>query len=105
MRLFLCSIFALSACTSPQPTGIANLTCSASTTLTYTNFGQAFIKNNCLSCHENKDQPTLTTQNAIKTHAAKILDQAVYTDAMPQNGGMALADRQMLGDWLACGAP
>jgi len=34
-----------------------------------------------------------------------ILQNAVYTDAMPQNADMPLMERENLGEWLACGAP
>lgn len=98
--------FALAACTSgATSTGIDPITCPTSSTLTYANFGSAFMTNNCLQCHTSKDSPTLTSQGQIKVNATRILDAAVYTDAMPKDSNMANAERQMLGEWLACGAP
>jgi hypothetical protein len=41
----------------------------------------------------------------VQANAAAILDVAVYTDAMPSDANMALAERELLGEWLACGAP
>lgn len=97
---------ALAACTSSaQSTGIDPITCPTSSTLTYANFGAAFMTNNCLQCHASKDSPTLTSQGQIKVNASRILDAAVYTDAMPKDARMAVPERQMLGEWLACGAP
>jgi uncharacterized membrane protein len=104
-RFFACAFVALAACMSPSPTGISNLSCPTSSTLTYTSFGSGFVTNHCLSCHANNDRPTLSTQAEVKANAAKILDAAVYTNAMPKDADMPLADRQLLGEWLACGAP
>ena len=73
--------------------------------LTYTNFGQSFIADNCNSCHDSDQKPSLATLSAIQANSAKILDTAVYTDAMPQNTNMTTQERELLGEWLACGAP
>ena len=97
----------VSACSGASSTGIEPLSCPTSgTTLTYVNFGEELIANNCTTsgCHDRK-QPVLTTQSAIQQHADAILDEAVYTDAMPENHDMLLDDRRRLGEWLACGAP
>ncbi|MBV8759868.1 MAG: hypothetical protein JO257_21440 [Deltaproteobacteria bacterium] len=103
-KTFLCAAL-LAACTSASSTGItsANLSCDSS--LTYANFGSAFIQTNCLSCHATKEQPTLSTQAQILANSSRILEQAVYTTAMPQDTNISNAERQMLGDWLQCGAP
>lgn len=100
--------FALvTACTGANSTGIDQVSCPPSgTTLTYVDFGEELFANNCTTsgCHDRK-QPVLTTQAAIREHADAILDQAVYTDAMPRNRDMSLTEREKLGEWLACGAP
>src|SRR4051794_37931887 len=94
----------LIACgTSGSPTGIEDAACPPTSTLTYANFGQDVIDTNCLDCHAGKESPNLSTQAAIQRHASKILDMAVYTDAMPERASMPLAQREMLGEWLACG--
>lgn len=95
----------LTACTTAQSTGISAVSCPPDNTYTYATFGKAFMDDNCLSCHTSNARPTFTTQTQIQANATRILDQAVYTDAMPQNGDMAIADRQALGQWIACGAP
>lgn len=98
MRFTLLSL--LFACSSSQPTGI---TATCDTTLTYANFGETFISDNCLSCHANKERPTLSTQAQVQQNLSKIMSEAVYSTSMPEDADMALADRQMLGNWLACG--
>ena len=103
-KLTLLMFMAVTACTTAQSTGISAVSCPPDSTYTYQTFGQAFMQDNCLSCH-SKDRPLLTTQAQIQANANRILDNAVYTDAMPQNGNMAIEDRQALGEWLACGAP
>jgi hypothetical protein len=97
----------LSACTGESSTGIDQVSCPPSgTTLTYASFGEELFANNCTTsgCHDRK-KPVLTTQAAIQAHTDAILQVAVYTDAMPKDRDMSLADREKLGEWLACGAP
>ncbi|HEU0029840.1 MAG TPA: hypothetical protein VFQ53_04345 [Kofleriaceae bacterium] len=104
--LWLCL---LTACTSSgaDSTGItaSSLTCPPDSTLTYASFGQDFITANCLSCHGSKASPRLDTQAEIQAARARILDQAVFTTAMPQDTDIDIAERQLLGEWLTCGAP
>lgn len=93
------------ACTSGgSSTGIAPVSCPTDSTLTYVNFGQAMITSQCMSCHA-KESPKLGTQANVQSHVNQILQAAVYTDSMPENGDMSLEERQALGEWLACGAP
>lgn len=91
---------ALSGCKTVRDTGI---TATCDTTLTYANFGEAFISDNCLDCHASKERPTLSTQAEVQQNASKILDEAVYTTSMPDDADLSDADRQQLGNWLACG--
>lgn len=95
------------ACGGPSgsPTGIENATCPTGSALTYENFGETFMQDNCLECHKGKESPSLTTQASILANTADILDLAVYTDAMPEGTGMTIEEREALGEWLACGAP
>jgi len=88
-----------------QSTGIteADLTCDSS--LTYANFGEAFISTNCGSCHAGKQNPNLSTQAAVKSNSNDILQEAVYTTAMPDGADLSNEERTMLGQWLTCGAP
>jgi hypothetical protein len=103
----LVALLSASACTGANSTGIDTVSCPPTgTTLTYANFGQQLFSSTCAKsgCHDHK-QPVLTTQSAIQQHSDMILQEAVYTDAMPQSGDMPLAEREQLGEWLACGAP
>jgi len=94
----------MAACTSASSTGIQAVSCPPDSSLTYANFGDELFANYCVSCHDTQS-PVLTTQADIKAHAAAILDVAVYTDAMPQSDNMFLAEREKLGEWIACGTP
>jgi len=105
IRFGIVLALALVACTSSaSSTGISELSCPPDSTLTYANFGQDLITTECMSCHD-KQSPQLGTQAQIKARASQILDMAVYTDAMPNGRDMPLAQRELLGEWLACGAP
>ena len=88
-----------------QSTGIDTVSCPQGSTLTYANFGSTFFADNCLECHNGKNRPNLSTQAAIQSHKSSILQEAVYTDAMPQKNSLSTAEREMLGEWIACGAP
>lgn len=103
MRCLLLVVL-LGACTSATSTGIQPVSCPPDSTLTYASFGEELIANHCLECHDHEG-PTLLTQSSIRQHASEILDNAVYTDAMPEDADMPLMEREKLGEWLACGAP
>src|SRR5882724_11102626 len=96
---FVLPAFVLAACSS---TGTATgSTCPTDSTLTYENFGQAFIASNCLSCHTNREQPTLSTQASIVANREEIdLVAAAGPNAintqMPEGGSVSTADRQKL---------
>jgi len=83
----------------------ASITCPPDSTLTYENFGQPLIADQCLSCHTTKERPALTSQEAIQSNRQAILSNAVTSTKMPKGSSMQLDERDMLGEWLACGAP
>ncbi len=103
-RIAIVSVLALSACTGASSTGIEPTECSQESTLTYENFGKDVIANHCLECHDTEG-PRLTSVDQIRLHADEILQEAVYTDAMPEDSSMPLMQRELLGEWLSCGAP
>lgn len=90
--------------------GSTGSTCPPASTLTYANFGQAFIKTSCGGCHFGKDQPTLSTQANVQANASAIDAAAAAgpngeNTKMPKDGSLTTAERTRLGEWLACGAP
>jgi hypothetical protein len=90
-----------------DPTGS---TCPSNSTLTYENFGRAFIGGHCGPCHAGQASPRLTSQADVQANI-DIIDRAAASgpDAantfMPEEGSVSDADRKKLGEWLACGAP
>jgi uncharacterized membrane protein len=95
------------ACTSDSSTGIdvATIECPPDSTLSYESFGQLAIQDHCLACHAGKENPRLGTVEEVRANKSAILHQAVGSTNMPEGGGMTLEERQLLGEWLACGAP
>jgi uncharacterized membrane protein len=95
------------ACANDSSTGIdtAALTCPPDSTLTYGTYGQVTIEENCLSCHAGKENPRLVTVEEIRANKAAIMREAVASTNMPDSSGMLLEERELLGEWLACGAP
>lgn len=96
-------------------------TCPPSSTLTYANFGQPFMTQYCTRCHSS----TLTgdarmgapafhdfdTQLGIQ-QVANHVDQTAGSGPASTNQSMPPSDprptpeeRQMLAEWIACGAP
>lgn len=92
---------------SASSTGIdvSTLECPPGSTLTYDTYGQLAIQEHCLSCHASKESPRLGTLEEIRANKTPILREAVASTAMPEGGDMTLEDRQLFGEWLACGAP
>ena len=87
-------------------------TCPAEPTLTYANFGQAFMQSYCLACHADggPESPKLSTLSQIQGHLGDI-DRAAAAGPntvntyMPEGRSVPEAERRKLGEWLACGAP
>ncbi len=96
--------------------------CPPMSTLTYESFGEAFFTEYCTRCHAS----TLTTPTArsgappgydFDTHAGVMMHLAAI-DAVAAAGPMRInvfmplgmpvpsdAERDLLGEWIACGAP
>lgn len=73
------------------------------TTLDYESFGHAFLSEYCTSCHSE-----LTLDNTVRTIAESIELEVVTLRTMPpaNNDAQPTADeRNLLGEWLRCGAP
>jgi hypothetical protein len=106
MKQILLGVVMIAGCTSTSATGITAQSCPPDSQLTYANFGSSFINENCLQCHgAGKDKPALTTLAQVQMESDVILNAAVYTDMMPKGTNMDIANRTLLGEWLACGAP
>jgi hypothetical protein len=100
------------------PTGT---TCPPSSSLTYANFGQAFMTSYCTRCHSSTLSGAarmgaalyhdFDTQLGVQQVAGHV-DQTAGSgpestnEAMPPDGAKpTLAEREMLAEWIACGAP
>jgi|SRR6478752_550753 len=110
-RLSVCLVAAaLAACGSDLGDATGS-TCPDGSTLTYANFGQAFIQNNCLACHSaaGPESPKLDTLAQVQANKSDI-DRAAAAGPngintyMPDGASVPEAERRKLGEWLACGA-
>ena len=100
----------VAACSSAASVGSTGSTCPPASTLTYANFGAAFMSANCGGCHSNGNRPNLATQADVQANASAIDSSAAAgpngeNTRMPKSGSVSTADRTLLGEWLACGAP
>jgi uncharacterized membrane protein len=83
--------------------------------LRYDNFGAPFIANWCRDCHSaalpadmRQDAPLgidFDSSRDIRRWSLQIERTSGTGATMPPAGGPALAERQMLVEWLDCGAP
>jgi uncharacterized membrane protein len=102
---------ALVACGS-GPGDSTGSTCPTDSTLTYSNFGQAFMKDHCLACHAaaGPESPKFDTLAQVKAASSDIDRSAAagpnaVNTYMPDGASVDEAERRKLGEWLACGAP
>lgn len=85
------------------------------TTLTYENFGRAFMDDHCQRCHgvpsaDRKGAPSaydFGSRDDVHRHAARIFSRAAAdnTTMPPGPDDPPAAEREKLATWLACGAP
>jgi len=103
---------------TPDESPTSGATCPAGSTLTAASFGTAFLTTYCTGCHGTPPTggaPAHADFNSlanVRDHLGPIDRRAAAgpagtNTAMPPAGSLApsLAERQQLGQWLACGAP
>lgn len=83
--------------------------------LSYDSFGAPFVANWCRSCHSaglpadmRQDAPEgmdFDSLAEIRRWSRQIARSTGETTAMPPAGGPSSAEREMLVEWLTCGAP
>jgi uncharacterized membrane protein len=98
------------------PLSVWQRTCPHDSTVTWDNFGSALMHTYCTVCHSSDLPPdqrqlapedvNLDTVGGVRRNIEKVwLDAADGHVLMPPVGGPSMADRERLGEWLACGAP
>ena len=99
----LVSLFVLSACAGlGDPTGS---TCPDTSTLTYETFGQSFMREHCVSCHQEYSSQEGVQANIDEIDRAAAAGPDAVNTWMPEDRDLSDHQRQQLGEWLACGAP
>lgn len=99
------------------PSSVPGRDCPPDSFLDATNFGMPFITTWCTGCHSSDLVGDTERQMAPPEYDFDSLDAIrssvlmVYLNAadahedMPPAGGPSAEERELLGDWLACGAP
>lgn len=99
------------------PSSVPGRDCPPDSFLDATNFGMPFITTWCTGCHSSDLVGDTERQMAPPEYDFDSLDAIrasmlmVYINAadehddMPPAGGPSAEERELLGDWLACGAP
>lgn len=98
----------LAGCGAPDPA------CADTAVVTWDNFGEAFLVENCQGCHARgaadrhgapPDVAFDTRADALR-QADRILARSAGEDAtMPPGGGVSAEDRRRLTAWLGCYEP
>jgi hypothetical protein len=99
----------------PVP-AVTGLECPAGTTLTYQNFGAAFMLEHCAMCHASTlsgadrhgapEGVDLDSREGVAIWRGGVLSQAAGLGAkMPPAGSVTAAEKKLLTEWLQCGAP
>lgn len=115
---------ALAACSDPPPLfgPPTESVCPQGSTLTYDNFGKTFMETYCTQCHHSAlrgaermgatsfhDFDTLFGIKAVSEHIdfTTASGPAATNTSMPPEDypRPSLAERQMLGEWIACDMP
>jgi len=97
-------------------TALSDRPCPTDSFLTYESFGSPFFSNYCRGCHSSAlaaDARQLAplevnfdTVDDIRALSERVWLRAADGNAtMPPAGGPVVAERDLLGEWLACGAP
>jgi uncharacterized membrane protein len=83
--------------------------------LRYDNFGAPFMANWCRSCHSAALPADMRQQAPVEINFDSVSDvrqwqtaierSTTQTALMPPAGGPSFAEREMLVEWLRCGAP
>lgn len=109
-------------CCADDPAGVATETvCPPASTLTYENFGKAFVESYCTRCHSTAktgdarmgapafhDFDSLLGIQQVTVHIDRTTGSgpAGTNEVMPPSDPKpTLEERQKLAEWIACGAP
>lgn len=113
-RALLAFAALLGSCGSPGEPPAAGCP-DGGTVATWTNHAQPFLTTWCTSCHsaalpqeQRLGAPAgvdFDTFQGVEAQADRILERAVFTEAMPPVGGPSEAGRRLLGEWIQCGLP
>lgn len=119
------ALIALAGCANeatpwrPGPQGtprhLAERECPPDSTLTWGNFGAPFMLSWCTGCHagdlpegSRRDAPmdvNLDHLDDVRANMDLVWAEAGdHNTSMPPAGGPSADEREMLGEWLACGA-
>lgn len=111
LALLLC---VLAAC-MPSTETIDDAECPEDSELTYDNFGADYLATYCERCHaggaeDRNGAPTSVTFDTlddVRDHMDRIFARAAgdNTSMPPGTDDPPAAERAMLAEWLACGAP
>ncbi len=106
---------ALAACAADSSETVDDEPCPADSELTYDNFGGPYLDTYCQRCHARDSDDrngapssvSFDTPEDVRDHRDRIFARAAgdNTSMPPGPDDPPAAERAMLAEWLACGAP
>jgi uncharacterized membrane protein len=109
------ALFALGACVADSTESIDDQPCPEDSELTYDNFGGPFLDSYCQRCHasaadDRNGAPisvVFDTADDVRSRRERVFSRAAgdNTSMPPGPDDPPGAEREMLAEWLACGAP
>lgn len=85
------------------PTGAV---CPLEETLTWEDFGRDFMESYCVRCHRGFGELDAVRRQASAIDSAAGAGPKANNTWMPEDGtAPSLEERQLLAEWLSCGAP
>jgi uncharacterized membrane protein len=110
-----CALVLLVAC-ADAPLPIEDYPCPPSgTALTYDSFGRDFLAAHCNSCHNAAESRRagapesyrFDTLDDVRAHKDRIFVRAAASNTTmpPGPDDPSVGERELLAEWLACGAP
>jgi hypothetical protein len=104
-RLLLVAPLVAVACAQNELGDPSGSTCPADSTLTYQNYGEAFMQHHCARCHDDLSTHAGVQASIDRIDRAAAAGPAAVNTYMPEDEDLTEAERKRLGQWLACGAP
>jgi len=104
--IVIAGAMATGACDSGSTGAPTKAVCDQTLELTWDTFGQDFLQTYCVRCHQSFNNLGTVQGRSAAIDSAAGAGPAAHNTYMPESGMRpSVEERQLLADWIACGAP